>query len=363
MTQELTAHTERYYTALDHFTGRYTTVSRQLAFRATDAADYDTWKTQVRAELAQCIGLPTMQRCDGAAQVVERTPMAGYTREKVLLQTEPGVWMPLYVLIPGDLHPGERRPAVIAPHGHDSMGKNSVAGRVDIPIVAVRVATYNYDYGVQLIKEGFMVFCPDARGFGERREVGRQGDEDGYLVTSSCDLLNHMGYPLGQTVTGMWTWDLMRLADYAESRPECAPGKLGCAGLSGGGLQTLWFAALDDRVGCAVVSGYFYGYLESLLIQNTNCSCNYVPHLWEKVDMGDIGALLAPRALLIETGDADPLNGKSGLANVTSQVEITRGAYALFGAEENLRHHIFPGPHKWCGEQAIPWMKKHLMGC
>ncbi|HEY3418002.1 MAG TPA: alpha/beta hydrolase family protein, partial [Armatimonadota bacterium] len=279
MTQELTAHTERYYTAQEHFAARFATVSRQLGLRATDSAEYAMWKTQVRAELAQCLGLPTMQRCDGAAQVVERTSLTGYTREKVLLQTEPDVWMPLYVLIPDNLRPGEQRPAVIAPHGHDSMGKNAVVGRTDIPIIARQVATYNYAYGVALVQEGFIVFCPDARGFGERREVGRQGDTDNYLLTSSCDLLNHLGYPLGQTVTGMWTWDLMRLADYAEGRPECTPGKLGCAGLSGGGLQTLWFTALDDRVDCAVVSGYFYGYLESLLEQNANCSCNYVPHL------------------------------------------------------------------------------------
>ena len=54
--------------------------------------------------------------------------------------------------------------------------------------------------------------------------------------------------------------------------------------------------ALDDRVKCAVVSGYFYGYKQSLLEQHQNCSCNYVPRLYEHVDMGDVGALIAPVA-------------------------------------------------------------------
>ena len=40
-----------------------------------------------------------------------------------------------------------------------------------------------------------------------------------------------------------------------------------------------------------------------------NCSCNYVPHLFEHVDMGDVGALIAPRPLLVETGTHDDLNG------------------------------------------------------
>ncbi|MHB9134163.1 MAG: alpha/beta hydrolase family protein [Armatimonadota bacterium] len=359
MSSETAFRTEQFYTTLDYFRARFDQFSRQLGLKAKDTAEFAAWKVQLRGELSALIGLPTMVRCDGDPQVVERVELDEYVREKVLLQTEPGVWMPVYVLIPGDLQPGEQRPAMIAPHGHASGGKFSVAGRTDIPLIAKQVAEYNYAYGVAMVKAGFVVFCPDARGFGERRELALQAEEN--LLISSCTDLNHMAYPLGQTVTGMWTWDLMRLADYVEQRPECDANRLGCAGLSGGGLQTLWFTAMDDRVQCAVVSGYFYGYKESLLDMSQNCSCNYVPGLWEKVDMGDLGALIAPRPLLIETGDIDPLNG-SGLENVTSQLAITRQAYDLFGTGDRLAHHVFPGPHRWCGEKALPWLTTHLMG-
>jgi hypothetical protein len=169
-----------------------------------------------------------------------------------------------------------------------------------------------------------------------------------------------MAYPLGQTVTGMWTWDLHRLIDYIQSRPDCRANQIGCAGLSGGGLQTLWATALDERIRCAVISGYLYGYKESLLDAHTNCSCNYVPHLYEYVDMGDIAALIAPRPLLVETGSKDPLNGASGLDNVYSQMDIIRAAYRLLGAESRLAHDVFEGDHRWHGVQAIPWMKQFL---
>ena len=172
----------------------------------------------------------------------------------------------------------------------------------------------------------------------------------------SCNLLNHMAIPLGQTVTGMWTWDLMRLVDYAQTRPEVDPARIACGGLSGGGLQTLWLAALDERVRAAVISGYFYGYKDSLLRLNENCSCNYVPGLWNLADIGDIAALIAPRPIFIETGDVDSLNGPRGLINVTEQLAITRRAYDLLGTGAHVRHHIFPGPHMWCGEQSIPWL-------
>jgi len=85
-----------------------------------------------------------------------------------------------------------------------------------------------------------------------------------------------------------------------------------------------------------------------------------VPHLWEHFDMGDIGALVAPRGLMIETGDADPLNGKSKLANVRSQVAIAQKTFRALGANANLQHHIFKGNHRCSGDQEIPWMVELL---
>jgi dienelactone hydrolase len=266
--------------------------------------------------------------------------------------------MPLYVLRPSDMAHGERRPVVLAPHGHASAGKAAVAGRADIPEVAQTIAQHQYDYGVQLVRAGFVVLCPDARGFGERRE--RVMLDDGNLLGSSCQVLNNMALPLGQTVTGMWVWDLMRLIDYAATRQDCDITRLGCAGLSGGGLQALWLSALDERVRCTVVSGYFYGYKDALLRLSQNCSCNYVPGLWQLADIGDIGALIAPRPLLIETGRADRLNGARGVANVVEQVDLTRRAYSLLGLEDRLSHSIFEGAHRWDGADALPWMSRWL---
>jgi hypothetical protein len=85
-----------------------------------------------------------------------------------------------------------------------------------------------------------------------------------------------------------------------------------------------------------------------------------VPHLYETADMGDLGALIAPRPLLIETGSRDPLNGPGGVANVTSQVRITRKAYRLLGVPGRLAHDVFEGEHLWHGTEAIPWMQRWL---
>jgi dienelactone hydrolase len=350
----------QYYTTMEYLLARYDVLARQLGHRATTLDEHDRWRHELRARLRQITGIDTMLQCDLLPEITERVVLDGYLRERVLIQTEPGVVMPVYVLVPGDLAPGEQRPAVIAPHGHSSGGKFSPAGRRDIPALVETIAEHNYDYGVQLVRQGVVVLCPDARGFGERREWPLQGVGADLLLSSSCAVLNHMAIPLGQTVTGMWAWDLMRLADYVGTRPDCDARRLGCAGLSGGGLQTLWFAALDERVCCAVVSGYFYGYRDSLLKLGNNCSCNYVPHLWETADMGDIAALIAPRPLLIETGSRDPLNGERGVANVEEQVTIARQAYGLLGVTSRFEHDVFEGEHMWHGGQAVPWLIRWL---
>jgi len=339
-----------------HLRRRWEAVGRKLAFNARTRDEWRAWRRKTCRRLRQLIGYDTMERAPLEPRVTDRTDRGDHWLHRVEIQTEPGVLMPMFVLLPKQGEPPY--PAVLAPHGHGGGGKVAVAGCREDPIIAERIAHYNYDYGVQFVRAGFIVFCPDARGFGERREELSKGS----VLESSCRWINNMAYPLGQTVTGMWTWELHRLVDYVQQRPDCRADRIGCAGLSGGGLQTLWATALDTRIRCAVISGYLYGYKESLLDLHGNCSCNYVPHLYEYVDMGDIAALIAPRPLLVETGTRDPLNGASGVANVRSQMRVVRRAYRLLGKPRLVKHDVFEDGHRWHGVQAIPWMRRHLMG-
>ena len=350
---------DKYYISEQYFLNRFDTIHRKYEFNAKSKEEFAVWKEDFRNELREITGISSMLECEPNLSLLESKQMDGYTRSKYIIETEPEIIMPFYVLIPDDLKEGERRPAILALHGHISNGKHAVAGEsFGDPRMEETIKTHNYDYGIQYVKEGFIVFCPDARGFGERREKYYQGNDK--ILYSSCEYLNRMAIVLGQSATGMWTWDLMRLLDYIETRDDVLSDKIGCAGLSGGGLQTLWLTALDDRISCCVISGYFYGYKQSLL-EVLHCACNYVPHLYELADIGDVGALIAPRPVLIETGAQDGLNGRDGLDNVIPQVEKIKVAARIFWLEENVCHDIFEGQHRWNGTKAIPWMKKHLL--
>jgi len=347
----------KYYTSMDRMLDLFDKEARQMPVQTQSMNAYNAWKKATKKKLAEITGLSIMERCDLNPQKLETVKLEGMTREKWLIQTEPLVYMPFYVLVPDVQKPNNA--CIITPHGHEGGAKNAVSGRSEIPAIKDKIAEYGYDYGYQFAKQGYVVFSPDARNMGERRESSRQSDNEADFLGATCAQLNNMAICLNRTVTGMWVWDLMRLVDYIETRTNCDASKIGCAGLSGGGLQSLWFTAFDERVKCAIVSGYFYGYKDALL-KVVNCACNYVPGLWKAVDMGDIAALIAPRPLLIETGDKDSLNGPSGVPNVTSQVDIAKAAYELFGGHKDIIHVVEEGEHKWFGNRSEWFMEEYL---
>lgn len=351
---------ETYYSTLHAMQTRFDTEARTNRFQAETPEEYALWKQNTRTLLARLIGLPKMQTCDLLPQTLESVLLPdGIRREKIIIQVEPDIYMPMFLLIPKKIRSGTLQ-CFIAPPGHQSAGKYSVAGCYDIPAAMDCIQKFHYDYGMQLARQGFVTFCPDCRGFGERREAALQKDEEACFKNGSCYQISHMAEPLGMTLVGMNTWDILRLIDYIKTRTEWNTTRIGCLGFSGGGMQTLWAAALDDRISVAVISGYLYGYKEAQLERNGNCSCNYVPRLWEHVDMGDIAALLAPRPVWIQSCQEDHLNGSRGILNVTEQLAIMRKAYRLSHAEDVLFHEICPGGHQWHEENLSHYL--NLLG-
>lgn len=337
------------YGTLPSMLRKFDRYARRDCFAGETAEEFEEWRVKAQKCLHGLLGLDKMETCPlcPVAEEVVELP-GGIRREHIRIQVEPDAWMPMYILIPEGAGPSTR--PFLCPPGHNGAGKFTVAGLREYRAVEEKIEKYHYDYGWQLAKMGYVAVCPDCRGFGERREDGQDAMDPDTAMKGDCFRLAHMGEPLGIPVAGMLTWDLMRALDYLEERGEWGFRSPGCLGFSGGGMQALWLSALDKRVGIAVISGYFYGYRDALLTLNQNCSCNYVPHLWEHFDMGDIASLIAPRPLLIQSCRGDRLNGPRGIVNAKEQVGIVRAAYRLCGASGLLVHEICDGPHQWHGE-------------
>lgn len=312
-------------------------------FNGTTAQECAKWQEETRKKLGDLLTLDTCERTGMKVNLRSSSKEPGYIKDLCEIETEPGVWMPFYLLHPEE--DGKKHPALLIPHGHYPNGKESTVDNTD-----------GDGFATQFAKKGYYVFCPDARGAGERL---RARDKKNGLTNSHKTLFNvYLG--AGRVLIGLMIWDLMRLLDYAETLSAIDVDRIGCVGMSGGGQQSIFFAALDPRIKAASTSGYFYGYKEALLEQPGNCSCNFVPGIWGKIDMGDIGALIAPRPFHIESGERDGLNGKGGIGNVKSQVAVAKEAYRVCGKEGNIVHFTHDGGHEWRGCGLMDFFKLHF---
>ena len=345
------------YQILPSMLRKFDKYARKDYFIGHTKEEFELWKIRTREMVKELLGFKKMEKSSLNPVTQEVTILPGnITREHIRIQVEPDVWMPMYLLIPADA--GSHTRLFLCPPGHNGAGKYTVAGVRGYSAIEERILQYHYDYGLQLAQLGYVALCPDCRGFGERREDLADTKDSITALKGDCQILAHMGEPLGIPVAGMLAWDLMRAIDYLEERREWDIDHISCLGFSGGGMQTMWVSSLDDRVTLTVISGYLYGFRDSLLIMNRNCSCNYVPHLWEHFDMGDIASLIAPRPLLIQSCINDRLNGPRGIANVKEQVEIVRQAYKLYDAENCFFHEICEGSHQWHEEHIKEYLDK-----
>jgi dienelactone hydrolase len=311
-----------------------------LGFHGGTRVDFDQWHLQLREKLCELSGLRRMARWHDAFAVKEEAPVdvGGCTRQRVVIRTAPDYEMPVVVLKPKSAGPFA---PVVALHGHGG-GVCDVLGEAGTPKDRDRIRAHNYDYAAQTVRRGFIVFAPDKRGFGERGGPG-----NGCLDLATSAIL------MGMSVVGLHTWDNQRMLDYIQARDDVRPGGIGCIGLSGGGGGTMWLAAVDDRITCAVVSGHAAVYENGLF----GCICNVVPSLLEWADRGEVVGLTAPRPLLIESASEDECYSRY---RTLKAYEAVRRIYAAAGAAERLDIDCFEGRHEWSGRKAWPWLEQWL---
>ena len=135
----------KYYSAREHYRKMMDGRIPKLAVKTGNVYEYQLWKEDLRVKIRELLGLCIMQSAPLNPQTLENVQMDGYTRIKMTIDTEPDITMPFYALIPDGLSPGEKRPAVLAAHGHGSFGKEAVAGNAMFPEHEAAIKHYNYD--------------------------------------------------------------------------------------------------------------------------------------------------------------------------------------------------------------------------
>lgn len=164
------------------------------------------------------------------------------TIEKVVIESEPGVYVPLNLYIPkGKPLPA---PGILVTIGHASDGK----------------AYHLYhEFALGLAEKGYVAVALDPIGQGERtywneppEELGARG---GAVGQHHYEL--RRAFLVGRSLSGLRTRDCVRVVDYMLTRDEVDPERIGVAGNSGGGQTAMQTIACHPavKVGCAAHPG------------------------------------------------------------------------------------------------------------
>jgi len=204
-------------------------------------ADY---QKQLRAKFVEALGgfperTPLNTRVTG---VVRRE---GYRIEKVLFESQPQLYVTGVLFLPDSPRFKPPYPGVLIPCGHSADGK----------------AHKEYQtMGALLSLHGMVALVFDPIDQGERYllldEQGkpRLGSTSGHTMCAIGSAL------LGRNTARYRIWDAMRAMDVLCERPEVDPQRMGCTGNSGGGTETSYMLALEDRIRAASPSCYIMNF-------------------------------------------------------------------------------------------------------
>jgi cephalosporin-C deacetylase-like acetyl esterase len=260
----------------------------------------------------------------------------GYRVEKILFQTMPGVWMTASAYVPDKPGP---HPALLAVHGHWR------GARLD-PVLQKRC--------IGPAKLGYFVLAVDAFGAGERGLTKHLGEYHGEMVAATL-------LPSGLTLAGIQVYENMRAVDYLLTRPEVDAKKIAITGASGGGNQTMYAGAWDDRFG-AVVPVCSVGNYQAYL-GRACCMCEVVPGALRFTEEGAILGLTAPRGLMVINVTKDA--AQFSIPEAKKSLAFASGIYKLYDKPNSIRHTTFDWHHDYSQamrEALYGWLAKHLKG-
>lgn len=355
----------------------------RLSFRNDSWQSLEEWKGTARQRLLDCMAPVDLGPTPGVS-VKSRETVDGLDIEILTWQLPMGPPTEAVFLKPaGAKGP---LPGVLALHDHGGnkfLGWRKITQTSDFWTVQKNHQEEYYEgvaWANELAKRGYAVLVHDTFPFASRRVLVRDvpdqirnngvdpdpEDLDGIqkyndFAGSHEHIMEKSLISAGTTWPGVYLVEDQRALDILASRPEVDRSNLGCAGLSGGGMRTVFLAGTDERIKSAVAVGFMTTWRDFLLYKCfTHTWMTYVPLLPRDLDFPEILGLRVPAATMVLNCVDDPLYT---LAEMERADQILKEVYEKAGASENYRCNFYPGPHKFDKQMqndAFLWFDKHL---
>ena len=367
----------------------------QLSYLAQDWPERAVWRTRARAKVHELLAFDPPD-VPLQASTDDQWEMDGLVVEKISYHQPYGPRTEGLFMYPAH-RPGPL-PAIVALHDHGGfkvLGKERIADLPDEPEVIQEHKDHYYGgrgWATEAARRGYAVLAVDVFLFGSRKVVVENlspgvlawyeesvGVDRGLLLEGDqtsrawVEAYNHLAghhehlmaktlFTAGTTWPGVFAFEDRRSVDYLLTRPEVDAARIGCGGLSGGGLRTIFLAGLDDRIRCAVCVGFMSTFAELL---RDRCRRHtwmlYVPRLAHYLDLPDLIALRAPQPLMVQCDEDDELYTLQGQQDADARMQAI---YDKMGAADRYSGRFYPGPHKFDLEMqadAFAWLDRWLM--
>jgi dienelactone hydrolase len=303
-----------------------------LSFARSDGA-FTAWKARAKDKLKELLGISSV--APGKVSLLREMQQDGIRIQALMMQVDADLSTPAYLLIPEQAR--NQSAAVMAIHGH---------GEVEALLPVVE--DYHHQFGWELARNGYLVLCPELRGFGALRNMaaglhGHRLDYWNWGGVMAYSLVTD-GFQHGRTLIGDTVADLVRWEEWMAQ--EWKVEQVCAAGISYGGDLVLTYPIFSQRVERIFASGSL-GSFEPIFALCYNASAHCIPGVLQWMDRADIAGMNAPCPIALHYGELDvpAADNYSASYNATvgPSIKELRAIYAAIGAQERVSLMVSPG--------------------
>ena len=344
----------------------------------------DDWRAQARTRLLMRLASPEVAAAP-IAETVRQLERDGLHIEELRWPMPYGPPVDGVLLKPAGAT--GQLPGVLALHDHGGdkwHGWRKVADADGTPPAMIR-RHWKWLYSGrpwanELARQGYAVLAFDGFGFGSRRvrlaDVPERVRKDlpsrppvtddevrayNSWASSYESTIAKSLFSAGTTWPGVTLADDRAALDVLAARPDVDAGRLGCVGLSGGGLRTVYLGGADARVQAAVCVSMMTTWRDFALHKShTHTWMVYPPVLPTELEYPEILGLRAPLPTLVQMNRQDRLFTFAETARADA---ILREVYERAGNTESYTGRIYEGGHAFplpLQTDAFDWLNRWL---
>jgi len=361
----------------------------KLSFRNKKYNNLDSWKNDAFKKANELVSSPEINE-KPKVSINKTYSFDGLDIEEISWQLPYGPATEAILLKPQGMN--KKLPGILGLHDH---GGNKYFGKRKItktsndqhPMMIEHQKNYygGLPWANELAKRGYVVLVPDSFAFGSRRvmfqdireipwghcatkgmsdaDPEKQENIDAYnrWATEHEHILSKSLFCGGTTWPGVFLSEDKAALDVLSERDDVDDEFLGCSGLSGGGLRTVYLGGLDERIKCAAAVGFMTTWQDFLMYKAfTHTWMTYTPILPNYLEFPEILGLRAPLPTMTLNNNQDRL---FTLSEMKRADKILNEVFAKAGSAEKYSGNFYEGDHKFdpqMQKDAFDWFDQWL---